>query len=325
MLAGPAQMIARDSDVETTRPDLVAVTAPQRPVPPTPPHPTDVLIMGKPPTKHRARTRLTLRRGLVTLGATLTVATGTYAVIHTTDSAAQTSASYSHASADRTVQTAAQLTQLRHQITATRTALAQLPHLITALTATGTSPTQINHLQQRLQRHLTTLLATQRRLTQQHTTPTTPGPSTSPSTGSTIATVIAYARAQIGKPYQWGATGPDSYDCSGLIQRAYQAAGITLPRTTQDQQTAGPHITRDQLQPGDLIFTENYDHVQLYIGNGKVIQARHTGTLVAITDMPTDGIDAYVHIPIPANPSSHPSPNPSSSSSSDSDSDSDSD
>ena len=56
------------------------------------------------------------------------------------------------------------------------------------------------------------------------------------------ATAIAYARAQLGKPYVWGGTGPDGYDCSGLVMMAYQAAGVTIPRTSQDQWTDLPHV-----------------------------------------------------------------------------------
>ena len=111
------------------------------------------------------------------------------------------------------------------------------------------------------------------------------------SVNSSVADqAIAFARQQLGKPYVWGATGPDSYDCSGLTQAAYKAAGITLPRTTWDQVNVGTRVSESNLQPGDLIFFYSDDsHVGLYIGNGEMIHAPHTGTVVKIapiTEMP---------------------------------------
>jgi cell wall-associated NlpC family hydrolase len=71
--------------------------------------------------------------------------------------------------------------------------------------------------------------------------------------------VIAYAKAQIGKPYLWGATGPDAFDCSGLTMTAYRAAGITIPRTSQQQWAYGPQVPASQVQPGDLVFFAGSD------------------------------------------------------------------
>ncbi|MFV2198339.1 NlpC/P60 family protein [Nocardiopsis sp. LOL_012] len=89
-----------------------------------------------------------------------------------------------------------------------------------------------------------------------------------------VQAVLDFARAQVGKPYQWGGTGPDAYDCSGLVQAAWAQAGVSLPRTTYDQVNAGTRVSRDQVQPGDLLFF--YDesapsHVGLYSGNGMMI------------------------------------------------------
>lgn len=94
--------------------------------------------------------------------------------------------------------------------------------------------------------------------------------------GDVAAKAIAFARAQIGKPYVWGATGPNSYDCSGLIQTSYKHAGLTLPRVTYQQVKVGKPVSKDALQPGDLIFP-NPGHVQLYSGNGMVIEAPQSG------------------------------------------------
>ncbi|MFI6566317.1 NlpC/P60 family protein [Streptomyces sp. NPDC050534] len=110
--------------------------------------------------------------------------------------------------------------------------------------------------------------------------------STSTSTGdSTYATkaakTLAFARAQIGKPYVWGATGPDSYDCSGLTQAAWKAAGVSLPRTTYDQVNAGTTVSLTDAQPGDLIFFyDDISHVGIYIGNGMMIHAPKPGAYV---------------------------------------------
>ena len=110
-------------------------------------------------------------------------------------------------------------------------------------------------------------------------------------TPQAVVTAISYAVAQLGKPYVWGGTGPTGYDCSGLVMMAYQAAGISLPRTTFQQVDAGTPVYSDsQLKPGDLLFTAGSDgtatdpgHVGLYIGSGLVIQAPQTGEDIEIT------------------------------------------
>ncbi|HVT21413.1 MAG TPA: NlpC/P60 family protein [Mycobacteriales bacterium] len=105
----------------------------------------------------------------------------------------------------------------------------------------------------------------------------------------TVATAISWAKRQLGKPYQWGGTGPSSFDCSGLTQGAYRAAGITLPRVAADQYNAGTHPSLANLLPGDLLFwatdTSNpatIHHVTMYLGGGLMIAAPHTGTVVQI-------------------------------------------
>lgn len=99
---------------------------------------------------------------------------------------------------------------------------------------------------------------------------------------------IAFARAQIGDPYQWGGTGPDEWDCSGLTMMAYQSAGVSLPRTAAQQWTVGLHVHDVvDLQPGDLVFfasnlsdASTIHHVGLYVGDGLMIEAPHTGGFV---------------------------------------------
>ncbi|MFJ9565382.1 NlpC/P60 family protein [Streptomyces fuscichromogenes] len=103
--------------------------------------------------------------------------------------------------------------------------------------------------------------------------------------GSAYATkaakAIAFARAQIGKPYVWGATGPGSYDCSGLSQAAWKAAGVSLPRTTYDQVNAGTTVPLADARPGDLVFFyDDVSHVGIYIGDGMMIHAPKPGAYV---------------------------------------------
>ncbi|MEV4434672.1 NlpC/P60 family protein [Streptomyces sp. NPDC049585] len=107
------------------------------------------------------------------------------------------------------------------------------------------------------------------------------------------ARAVAFAYAALGKPYVWGATGPDAFDCSGLTQAAWQAAGVSLPRTTYTQINAGRRIARSQLAPGDLVFFySGISHVGLYVGDGKMIHAPHPGAPVRVApidEMPFAG------------------------------------
>jgi cell wall-associated NlpC family hydrolase len=105
----------------------------------------------------------------------------------------------------------------------------------------------------------------------------------------TIATIIAFAQAQLSKPYLWGGTGPDAFDCSGLMMMAYRAGGINIPRTSQDQFAWGPRISASQAEPGDLVFFVGSDgtvaapgHVGLVIGKGMMIEAYATGFPIRI-------------------------------------------
>ncbi|WP_030233541.1 C40 family peptidase [Streptomyces sp. NRRL S-455] len=106
---------------------------------------------------------------------------------------------------------------------------------------------------------------------------------------------LAFARAQIGKPYVWGAVGPGSYDCSGLTQAAWKAAGVTLPRTTYDQVNAGTTVPISQALPGDLVFFyDDVTHVGIYIGNGMMIHAPKPGTYVREESVYYDG-ESSIH------------------------------
>ncbi|MFI7138954.1 NlpC/P60 family protein [Streptomyces massasporeus] len=143
---------------------------------------------------------------------------------------------------------------------------------------------------------------------QQDSGPSSSGSGSSPSTApadSSYATkadkALAFARAQIGKPYVWGAVGPGSYDCSGLTQAAWKAAGVTLPRTTYDQVNAGTTVPLSQARPGDLVFFyDDVTHVGIYIGNGMMIHAPKPGTYVREESIYYDGESAIHSVVRPA-------------------------
>jgi len=92
--------------------------------------------------------------------------------------------------------------------------------------------------------------------------------------------LIHYARSALGTPYVWGGTGPDGFDCSGLVQYSYGRIGVDLPRTAVQQLTTSQPVAIDKLKPGDLLFfdtTGRYSHVGIYVGDGKFIHAPRTG------------------------------------------------
>ena len=97
------------------------------------------------------------------------------------------------------------------------------------------------------------------------------------------AQAARWALGQQLKPYVWGAEGPNSFDCSGLVMAAYQSVGISLPHYTGNQWTAGTHISRDEMRPGDLVFFySDLHHVGIYIGGGYMIHAPRTGDVIHI-------------------------------------------
>jgi cell wall-associated NlpC family hydrolase len=98
-----------------------------------------------------------------------------------------------------------------------------------------------------------------------------------------ITAAIALATTQLGKPYVWGATGPDSFDCSGLMQWTFAQLSIKLPRVASDQQAWATPVPISQIQPGDLVFFGlPAHHVGMYVGNGLMLDAPHTGAVVEV-------------------------------------------
>ncbi len=110
-----------------------------------------------------------------------------------------------------------------------------------------------------------------------------------PVTGSGVGVkALVLAITQIGKPYQWGAAGPNSFDCSGLMSWAFKQVGVTLPRSSSQQARVGRAVSIDELQPGDLIFSYfPVSHVGIYAGGGKMLAAPQTGDVVKYQKVPT--------------------------------------
>jgi peptidoglycan DL-endopeptidase CwlO len=117
--------------------------------------------------------------------------------------------------------------------------------------------------------------------------PVAPPPSGGGGGGSgSAAAAVAYARAQVGKPYCYGGAGPGCYDCSGLTMMAWQQAGVSLPHSSASQINVGRRISASELQPGDLIFYYSpISHVSIYIGGGQRISATHTGDYVRVQSL----------------------------------------
>lgn len=110
--------------------------------------------------------------------------------------------------------------------------------------------------------------------------------------GAPHSRVVAIALAQLGKPYRWGADGPDAFDCSGLTMYCYAQIGIYLPHSSAAQYDCGERISRDDLKPGDLVFfarRRGISHVGMYIGGGNFVHASHTGDVVKISSLASRG------------------------------------
>jgi peptidoglycan DL-endopeptidase CwlO len=113
-----------------------------------------------------------------------------------------------------------------------------------------------------------------------------PPPMAIPPTSPAAAVAVAEALRQLGKPYVFGANGPNTFDCSGLTQWAWAKAGVAMPHYTVSQFHAFPHVPLNQLAPGDLVFFNlNLGHVGMYIGNGQYVQAPRTHDVVKISNL----------------------------------------
>jgi cell wall-associated NlpC family hydrolase len=127
------------------------------------------------------------------------------------------------------------------------------------------------------------------------------------STSNVRSSIIAYAKKFLGVPYVWGGTSPKGFDCSGFVQYVLRANGKSMPRIALEQANSGKVVSLSQLQPGDLVaWNDNNvpgaDHIAIYLGNGQIIEAPHTGANVRIRKLGSGGFDknAYgVHITYP--------------------------
>lgn len=122
-------------------------------------------------------------------------------------------------------------------------------------------------------------------------------------TRAQINTVLQAAASRVGLPYVWGATGPNSFDCSGLVLWSFAKAGIHMPRVSQQQWFAGPHVPYSAARPGDLLFWHydptdptNIDHVAIYAGNGMMLVAPHTGDFVKYVPVPLNNLAGVVRV-----------------------------
>lgn len=115
-----------------------------------------------------------------------------------------------------------------------------------------------------------------------------------PSASGRAKAAVAFALAQLGEPYVYGGTGPSSWDCSGLVMKAWAAAGVTIPRVVGPQMAAGRKISFGQLQPGDLVAYGDMSHIGMFLGNGKVVHAPRPGKSVEITGLSGFSVAARV-------------------------------
>ena len=140
----------------------------------------------------------------------------------------------------------------------------------------------------------------QARLTARVAGPTLAAPSLSSldvDPGTAVATAIQAALSKVGAPYVWGSSGPNGFDCSGLTQFAYAAAGVSLPHSSAAQAGYGRPVSRSELLPGDLVFFYSpISHVGLYVGDGKMVHARTFGQPVAVTSVDQAGYVSAVRL-----------------------------
>jgi cell wall-associated NlpC family hydrolase len=115
---------------------------------------------------------------------------------------------------------------------------------------------------------------------------------TSPVASSVGAGVVSAAMSRLGANYVWGAAGPTTFDCSGLVVWSFAQVGISLPHYSYSQMAMGSPVSYSDLQPGDLVFFYGGSHVGIYIGGGQFIHAPHTGTVVQVTSLSSYSLTA---------------------------------
>ncbi len=140
--------------------------------------------------------------------------------------------------------------------------------------------------------------AAAQRTSSQNTTSSNPSPSPAPAARANAQVAVDAALAQLGKPYRWGATGPNAFDCSGLMVYAWRQAGVTLPRTSHSQFTNLRSISRSELKPGDLVFagSPRVHHVGMYIGNGQIVHSPRAGRPVEVRSMERRDLRGFARV-----------------------------
>lgn len=120
-----------------------------------------------------------------------------------------------------------------------------------------------------------------------------PAPCPETYMGGDLGKVLNFACDQIGKPYVWGAAGPDAYDCSGLTMMAWRQAGVYLPHNAAAQRNVTRYVDRSELQPGDLVFYNGLSHVGIYVGGGWIVHAPQAGQPVQMRSIDVGTIHSY--------------------------------
>jgi len=120
--------------------------------------------------------------------------------------------------------------------------------------------------------------------------PGLPGMPSAPTTHGQIA--LDAAKTKVGAPYVWGASGPSAFDCSGLVQWAFNQAGVSVPRTSYEQMQGGVPVSRDELQPGDVVISNGGGHASIYAGNGQIVHASVAGQPVQYSPLDSQGFVA---------------------------------
>ena len=157
-------------------------------------------------------------------------------------------------------------------------------------------------VQQQLKKYqdlLATMTATQRAAYQRQVNPAVSSAAVAQlrngkvhATSAAAAQAVRFALAQVGKPYVYGAAGPDAYDCSGLTMAAWASAGVSLPHSAAEQYNYGHHVSFNDLQPGDLLFFyQPIGHVTIYAGDGMMVSAPQDGQNVSVIPANTFGSD----------------------------------
>jgi cell wall-associated NlpC family hydrolase len=118
--------------------------------------------------------------------------------------------------------------------------------------------------------------------------------SSGPAPPPTHSSVVAIAEQYLGVPYRWGGASPSGFDCSGLVMYVFAQVGVSLPHSSYAQYGMGSPVSRDQLQPGDLVFFDGLGHVGIYVGGGSFIHAPHTGDVVRISSLSGWYASSYV-------------------------------